>query len=205
MALALGVLVQLFGEGAQPGHVGVGVGGVLDLVLGVEEVGGGLVGAGQLADHIGAGAEAATAEIEGADRGAGLAGVTHRVVVDLFHRRQPRTVDSLQPPQLVGVERAPGGDAGGGFVAEPPLQVGVGPLVEAELGRAFRAAAKVLLEEGVEQGAQPRAFGPGSLGGAGGQGREGRSGGGGEDQLAAVLHDSPLEKPVARLSRISPM
>ncbi len=156
VAQAVGLLVHLDGEARDPVQIGLGIAELGDLMLGVQEIGHALIGAGLLADHIGRGPIAAAAEAEPQHRGPAFQRIEHGVVIDLAGAAQRPAINALQPPQLavdIGVAR---GDAREGFVAQAALQIVVGTLVQAELGGRLGISPKVCLEKIVQQPLEPR-------------------------------------------------
>ncbi len=158
VAHALGVLVEHAGERLDPRKISVRVGRRFDGVLGIEEVRHGLVGAGELADDIGARAIGLAAVVESLDRRAGPARVEHGVEVHLAGRRERVAIDRRHALELILCERLGPGDAFTGFVREAAFEVGVRPFVQPQLGSALRPLAQAFLEEGVEQRVQAGVF-----------------------------------------------
>ena len=160
-AEALHVLVHDHREGAQAVEVGVGVVGGADLVRAVQEVRHVLIGARQLADHVGGVAAAAGAEGEARPPVDGLPGrVLHHLVVDARGGREPRPIHRLQAPQPVPLLREAALLLGLRTGVQPVLQRRARPLVQPQGGGGLGAVVHLLLEEGVQQRAQPRVLRP---------------------------------------------
>jgi hypothetical protein len=131
-------------------------------VLGVQEVGDALIGAGDRAQHIAGRAEAVgPADVEREDPRHGRVDIGDGVVADRVGPGQGRAVDGGQPATPVGDRRPLGLDPGGRDVREPALQRRVRAGVEAEFGRLLRILLQLLPEEGVEESREPGAFGGG--------------------------------------------
>ncbi len=96
MTRPLGLLVEHGGEGLESRQIGVRVDGGLDLVLSIEEGWDVLIGAGELAQHIGR-ATAVFAEVElRIGRGGALKPINHRLIVGGVQAGQGGGVEGLE-------------------------------------------------------------------------------------------------------------
>ncbi len=190
---AVGLLGDDAGKGVHARQEGLGVGLGLDRVLAVEEIGRRAIGAGQLAEDVGAGA-APAAEAE--------------LVEALFRRREAPhdrvVIDAIHAGQLVarnGLEHRHGAVQaverrqvfGNGRGRQLRLQPGQFALVEAERSRRLRRMRQAFLEDGVESvterlgGSRIAGRIRSSLGGAP-NGRRTGYGGGGNQQMTTIEH-----------------
>ncbi len=155
--LAVEVLVQHHGEGAQPVEIGLRVRRRPDLVLVVQEVGDLLVGARQLAEDIGREAVADAAEGEAvAAVDLGLQLVADGVEIDLRRGTEGRPVDAAQRFQMRPVAGQDPGLGRGGAVVQPAPHRGAVADVEAQGGGALGRVGQVLVEEALQQPVQRR-------------------------------------------------
>ena len=194
-----GLLVHQASETLHPRQVGVGVRLGLDRVLGVQEVRHRLIGAGQLAQHIGrAGAAAAIAELPIALVLDGQHEL-HGVVVDGVHALEGLAVDGAQGVQLLAGPHLGGLDGGERAVAQ--LALGPGQLadIQAQAGGHLGRQPQLLGHDHVEQGVQASDLARPRLG----QGRrpsdrgEAR-GGGGKQHVTAIEQGFSSRNPDRR-------
>jgi hypothetical protein len=203
VAAALDFLVEGPGQAGHAIQIGLGVTLRLDPVLVLQQVGHGLIGAGELAQLIGKARRLRAVETP---VGAGLdvQAIADGVIVDQVVAIERRAWDALQFVELAAVgpfERLPSGQ---GPVVEMVDGVGVNPAIQAEDRRGLRRQGQLLVDNTVEGACKGDRSAASRRGGDHGGG--GRCGGGGQEELAAIEHcgclsrtERPGLKPAPRL------
>ena len=153
----LALLVEHHGKGAQPCEVSLGIVPAGDLVLPVEKGRHALIGAGQLADHVGNDVAAHIPVVEGRSARDRLHLVGDRVVVGKIAPAERAALESLQSPQLRGVVLLELLQVLERRLRELRFRPGVLALVEPKRGQLIRVPAQPLIHEDIEQSIQPRA------------------------------------------------
>ena len=185
MAGRFDFLVQRFGKGAKPRHIGIGIGPGLDGVLGVQEAGPVDGIAAELAEDIGLAGRGGTI-VEALRRFvARRQAVQHHIVVRLVLAADRIAIKSLQTLKLAGLQRLQLGDAGERGIVDQRLLVGARALVQAQRRDADGRQIQLLLHEDVEQIVQ-------RLGAAGGG--EGAQGGHGNGSSAGLQRMATVKK-----------
>ena len=164
--------VELRGELREAVEIGLGVGGILDEVVGVEELGRVDVGAGVLADDVGRIAPPADRDVAIGQRIAlepGAIGALHDLQAGARRRGEGAEVERVDRREVGADHRREAVLPGLAAVAEQAAERGARALVDVERGRAFGRQRKVMLGDGVEQ-----RLGAGLVDGASAAHRDGR-------------------------------
>ena len=132
-----GFIVEFGGERGAARQIGVGIGGIGDAVLVVEEIGDQPIDAAELGDRVrfGPAVQAIAKGVVGVD--ISLPWAAERVVIDAVHSGELGGVEALEFSQPLAIEILAAQDACWGAVGETRFRGGAVALVGAERGREF--------------------------------------------------------------------
>ena len=136
-------LVHGDAERLEAGEIGIRIGLDVDLVLAVEEIGNAVIGAGQLADHIGCACPARAIGVAPIGHLARLQPEQHDVIADPVGAGEGRAVEGEHLQELLGIAFFVARNRGQRTVVEPAFLPGACAIVEAQRGGAFRRAVEI--------------------------------------------------------------